>query len=193
MWNYKTFGIPDEEFIRGKVPMTKEEVRTITISKLRLQEDHTVVDIGAGTGSLSIEAALVCKRGRVISIERKEEGIDLIKKNMEKFHINNLIPINGKAIEALNDIDFFHRAIIGGSGGQLEEIVRMCHEKLVDGGILVVNAITIETLYNSIKFMEKEGFEKIETICVNISRGDKLGNYTLMKGLNPIYIITGRK
>ncbi|MCT4593027.1 MAG: precorrin-6Y C5,15-methyltransferase (decarboxylating) subunit CbiT [Anaeromicrobium sp.] len=173
--------------------MTKEEVRTITISKLRLQEDHTVVDIGAGTGSLSIEAALVCKRGRVISIERKEEGIDLIKKNMEKFHINNLIPINGKAIEALNDIDFFHRAIIGGSGGQLEEIVRMCHEKLVDGGILVVNAITIETLYNSIKFMEKEGFEKIETICVNISRGDKLGNYTLMKGLNPIYIITGRK
>lgn len=193
MWEYNTSGIPDDEFIRGKVPMTKEEIRSITISKLRLKKEHKVVDIGAGTGSISIEAALVCNEGQVISIERNQEGIDLIKKNAEKFSLDNMKIIHSKAVDALNEIQSFNRAIIGGSGGQLREIIELCKKKLSKEGLVVINAVTIDTVYNSIKFLEEEGFKNIESICVNVSRGEKLGRYTLMKGLNPIYIISAIK
>ncbi|MBB6214598.1 cobalt-precorrin-6B (C15)-methyltransferase [Anaerosolibacter carboniphilus] len=191
-WKYKTPGIPDDVFVRGKVPMTKEEVRAVTISKLRLQDDHIVVDVGAGTGSIAIEAAHICSKGKVIAIERNEEGIRLIQENCNQLQVEMEI-LHGNAAEKLKGISVFDRVVIGGSGGELEEIVRLCYERLTSGGRVVVNSITVETLYESIQFLEGTGFVDIDVVSVSVAKGRKAGRYTLMEALNPIYIISAEK
>ncbi|MBF8983573.1 precorrin-6Y C5,15-methyltransferase (decarboxylating) subunit CbiT [Lutibacter sp. B2] len=191
-WTYKTSGIPDNLFIRGKVPMTKEEIRAITMSKLRLKEDSIVVDVGAGTGSISIEAAHISNKGKVIAIEKNPEGIELIKQNAKQFDVKIEV-VNGFATEKIKEIEKIDRVIIGGSGGELKEILRLCYERLTPSGVCVINCITIETIYESIKFLEEEGFVDMDVISVNVSRGKRVGRYTLMEGLNPIYIISATK
>ncbi|QEK11814.1 precorrin-6Y C5,15-methyltransferase (decarboxylating) subunit CbiT [Crassaminicella thermophila] len=191
-WKFKTPGIPDKFFIRGNVPMTKEEVRAVTLSKLRLRKDSIMVDVGAGTGSIAIEAAHVCTNGEVIAIEKNSEGIELIKQNSEKFGVYLKI-LHGNAAECLKEINKFDRVIIGGSGGELEEIIKICYEKLTTEGICVINCITIETLYESMKYLKEIGFSMIDVVSVNVSRGKLVGRYTLMEALNPIYIISGIK
>ncbi|MFT9493682.1 precorrin-6Y C5,15-methyltransferase (decarboxylating) subunit CbiT [Anaerosolibacter sp.] len=191
-WVYRTPGIPDDAFVRGKVPMTKEEVRAVTISKLRLKDNHIVVDVGAGTGSIAIEAAHICTNGKVIAIERNEEGIQLIHENCNQFQVEMEV-IHGNAAEKLKRIPSFDRVIVGGSGGELEEVMGLCYERLTLGGRVVVNSITVETLYESIKFLESTGFVEIDVVSVSIARGRKAGRYTLMEALNPIYIVSAEK
>lgn len=191
-WKFKTAGIPDELFIRGNVPMTKEEVRAVTISKLRLKEDSIMVDVGAGTGSIAIEAAHVCINGEVIAIEKNLEGIELIKQNSEKFDVHLKI-LHGNASTCLKEIHTFDRVMIGGSGGELKEIIQICYEKLTTEGICVINCITIETVYEALKYLKEIGFSMIDVVSVNVSRGKSVGRYTLMEALNPIYIISGTK
>ncbi len=112
-------GISDDEFIRGKVPMTKQEIRVLTMVKAHISESDIVWDIGAGTGSMSIEAARLAPSGTVYAIERNAEGTDLIRQNMAKFGIDNITVIDGEAPDALKDIEDCDSVIIGGSGSRL--------------------------------------------------------------------------
>jgi len=128
-------GIDDELFIRGKVPMTKQEVRMITLCKAAIKENDIVLDIGAGTGSLSIEAALMAVQGHVYAVERNPEAVGLIKQNAVKFKVTaNVSIIEGLAPDALKGIDNYDVVFIGGSGGNLEEILDVVSAHINPGG-----------------------------------------------------------
>lgn len=193
MNDYITYGIPDQEFIREDVPMTKEEIRTISISKLRLKEGDIVIDIGAGTGSISIEIARILKKGYVYSIEKEEKAIKLIKDNCKKFKIKNIKIIEGEAPETLKEIKNINRIIIGGSGGRLNEILEWVETNLKKGGRIVINAITLDTLKNSEKFLEEKKYKDIEIIQVAISKFKEAGNSKMLKANYPVFIISGKK
>ena len=183
-----SFGIPDEQFIRGKVPMTKEEIRVITLSKLQLQEDSVILDVGAGTGSISIECALIARRGKVYAIEVVDEGIELIKKNMEKFSVDNIIPIQGMAPKAFEGIRNVDRMIIGGSRGNIAEILQWAEENLNDNGVIVANFITIENLYVFIEALKQKKY-KYEITQVTLAKSKVINDITMMQGLNPVFIV----
>lgn len=184
--------IVDNEFIRGNVPMTKQEIRAISIAKLNLKEDSVLVDIGAGTGSVSIEAATYLKNGKVYAVEKKIEGIELIKLNIKKFGIKNLEVIQCTAPEDLQ-VEKFDKMFIGGSGGNMEEIIKYFLKNSLSKSTLVINVISLETLSEIIKIFEKYRFENVEIVNISVSRGKKIGKYTMMTGENPIYIISAEK
>lgn len=185
----ETHGIKDEEFIRGKAPMTKEEVRTVSLSKLRLTEDSVCYDVGAGTGSLSIEMALRAHQGKVWAIEKKEDAVELIRQNKVKFAADNLEIIEGLAPEALKDLPVPTHAFIGGSSGNLKEIVQILIEKNPQVRI-VINCITLETVSEALETAKKFGFEENEIVQLSAARSKAIGRYHMMMGENPIYIIT---
>lgn len=172
--------------------MTKEEVRALTISKLRLKKDSIVYDIGAGTGSLTIEAGLIANEGEVWSIERKIEGIDLIEKNINKFKLDNINVISGEAPQALEGLPSANRVIIGGSGGRLAEILEIVDQNLKPEGRIVVNAITLETLLDAKQNLLDLNYE-LDIVTVNITRTKEVGDYYMLEGQNPVYIIAGER
>ncbi|ATW28127.1 precorrin-6Y C5,15-methyltransferase (decarboxylating) subunit CbiT [Candidatus Formimonas warabiya] len=190
-WNYSTPGIPEHYFKRGKVPLTKTEVRVIALAKMRLQPDSLVLDVGCGTGSITVEAALHCPKGRVWAVDMDEEAVQLSRENAEKFDLSNVEIIQGPAPECLPDLNF-DRIFIGGASNQLEEVVRYAKEHLAVNGILVANTILLDSTYKILKLLEEHGFKEMECICVNISRGEKHSGW-MMKALNPIYIISAVK
>lgn len=167
-WDFATPGIPDKLFSRGSAPMTKEEIRVITLSKARIKEDSTVYDIGAGTGSISIEAALLAKNGRVFAIEKNPERISLIRKNVKKFRVGNMEVVEGEAPEVLKALPKADRIIIGGSGGRIRSILMKCNEKLKSGGRVVINAVKLETLRTSAEVLKKLKYNfRITQVSVN--------------------------
>ncbi|WP_418627164.1 precorrin-6Y C5,15-methyltransferase (decarboxylating) subunit CbiT [Anaerosinus sp.] len=186
-------GIPDHEFIRGKTPMTKEEIRILTIAKAQINPDSIIWDVGAGTGSLSIEAALSALNGHVYAIERNREGIDLIQQNAAKFKAKNLTAILGEAPSALLDLPSCDVAFIGGSGGKLSEILTFIDDKLKVGGRLIINAITIETMYEALQFLKETENYSYNTFSAQITRFDAIGRYHMGKAQNPITIISCTK
>lgn len=188
-WTYKTTGIPDEAFIRGKVPMTKSEVRAITLSKLKLDGNHQVLDIGAGTGSVTIECAHIASG--VIAVERNEEGVGLIRDNAKHFALNNIQAIQGLAPSACPD-QLFDRIFIGGSGGNIEAIIGYCKSHLNESGILVANTVTIENTYKIMNLLEENGFKDVEVVQVQVSRSKKVGQVHMMMAENMIAVISGR-
>lgn len=193
MNNKLHLGIEDEEFIRGKVPMTKSEVRAVTISKLRLSNDSTIMDIGAGTGSISIEAALYAGLGKVYAIERNDEGIKLIKENMKKFNVTNLELIHGLAPDDLPTEIKFDAIIIGGTGGNMELILKYASQHLKSGGRLVLNLITIENMYKALQYIKENDFENKDLVQMSVSKGRFIKDITMMESNNPIYIISATK
>ena len=139
------FGIEDSEFIRGKVPMTKAEIRAMVMVKAAIQDNDIVADIGAGTGSLTIEAALCAKSGKVFAIEKNPEGIQLIKQNAEKFGYQNIIAIEGSAPDAMDGLPPLDVIIIGGTSGNMHKILDNAENLLKKGGRIVLTAVTAET------------------------------------------------
>ena len=154
-----THGIPDEEFIRGKAPMTKEEVRSVSLSKLRLTEDSICCDVGAGTGSVSVEMALRADQGQVFAIEKKEEAAALLEENKQKFAVDNLEIIKGEAPQALENLPAPTHAFIGGSSGNLKEIVALLLGKNPQVRI-VINCITLETISEALDVLKEYDFQQ---------------------------------
>ena len=181
--------IDDEEFLRGKVPMTKQEIRILTLAKARLNIDSIAVDIGAGTGSITIEAAQLAPRGKIFALERKSDAVELIKRNVEKFSVDNVTIINAEAPDGLDTLPALDAAIIGGSGGKLDAILDTLNSKLKVGGRVVVNAITIQTAASAVEYFRAHDWT-YETIQVQITRFERVGSYDMAKALNPVYIIT---
>ena len=185
-------GIPDEEFIRGNVPMTKAEIRAMVMVKARISETDVVCDVGAGTGSLSIEAALCAPRGRVYAIERNAEGISLISENAKKFGVENIEIIHGSAPEAMADLPHQDVVLIGGSGGNLHDILRTVDEKLSPGGRIVLTAVTVETTEEIVREFSARDYD-FEGFQMQVNRLRKLGHYHLYDPLSPIFIFTAQK
>ncbi len=188
-----SLGIPDEEFIRGKVPMTKQEIRILTIAKARIKPDSVVCDVGAGTGSISIEAALQAKDGVVYAIERNPDGIELIKENALKFGVYNLKVIEAYAPEGMEALPKLDAVIIGGSGSNLPIILDVVDKKLIPGGRIVMNCITIQTIAQCVEYMRKREDYTYEAIQVQVSQLEQVGPYDMAKANNPIYIVTCEK
>ena len=185
-WNGS--GLPDEAFLRGNVPMTKEEVRALALSKLRLAERHVVWDVGAGTGSVSVECALSCPAGRVFAVEKKEEALALLEENRERFHAANLSIVGGTAPEALKDLPAPDRVFIGGTSGELGEILDVIFDKNPAARV-VCTAVTLETVAEAAKlFAHMEGADMVQ---VSATRTRSAGRYHLMDAQNPVWFFSG--
>ncbi|MDR3160521.1 MAG: precorrin-6y C5,15-methyltransferase (decarboxylating) subunit CbiE [Spirochaetaceae bacterium] len=184
------YSLGDEAFIRGEVPMTKEEVRTVVLSKLRLEPESVAWDIGAGTGSVSCEMALRAFRGRVYAVEQNPQGVSLIEQNRAKLGISNLEVRLGVAPEALGDLPPPDRVFIGGSSGRLDRIIASVTARNPRVR-LVITAVTLETLTEAFSLMKKYAPSGAEFVQIAAARGTRLGAYTLMKALDPVYIISG--
>ncbi|MCD7928010.1 MAG: precorrin-6y C5,15-methyltransferase (decarboxylating) subunit CbiE [Oscillospiraceae bacterium] len=182
-------GLPDSAFQRGKVPMTKEEVRALAVSKLRLRNRDVVWDVGAGTGSVSVECALRLPEGRIYAVERKAEAVSLICQNRDKFHLSNLHLTEGEAPACLENLPAPDRVFVGGSGGQLRGIVAAALEKNADVRI-VVSAVTLETLTAALDVMKEFHFQETEVVQVSVSKAAPVGGYRMMKAENPVYLIS---
>ncbi len=195
MWNFKTPGIPDELFERTeKVPITKEEVRVIQISKARLRPGQLVYDVGCGSGSISIEAAIqVESSGKVLAIDYDENAIELTKKNVEKFGLSNVSLIHGNAKEKITELEPADAIFIGGTGKDTAEIVELCQDKLKAGGRIVIGTILIETLYTILQLLDKLQFDSVDITQVTISKSRKTSTGTMMLARNPVTIISATK
>jgi len=195
MWNYKTPGIPDDFFERAeKVPITKEEVRAIQLSKARLNPGQTVFDIGCGSGSISIEASIqVENSGNVIAIDYDSNAIELTKKNIKKFGVSNVSVIFGNAKEKILDLGTADVIFIGGTGGDTKEIVELCQDKIKPGGRIVIGIILIETLYAVIDILDKLKFDSVDITQVTISKSKKTTKGTMMLARNPVTIVSATK
>ena len=195
MWNFKTAGTPDEQFERAeKVPITKEEVRVIQISKARLKPGQTVYDIGCGSGSISIEASLqVESSGKVLAVDYDENAIELTKKNIRKFDLSNISVIYGNAKEKIQELEDADAIFIGGTGGDTKEIIEISQNKLKPGGRIVIGIILIETLYSVLQVLDKLKFESVDITQVTISKSRKTSKGTMMLARNPVTIISATK
>ena len=195
MWNFKTPGIPDEQFERTeKVPITKEEVRVIQISKARLRPGQLVYDIGCGSGSISVEAAIqVESTGKVLAIDYDENAIELTKKNIKKFGLSNVSLIYGNAKEKITELEPADAIFVGGTGKDTAEIVELCQDKLKAGGRIVIGTILIETLYTVLQVLDKLQFDSVDITQVTISKSRKTSTGTMMLARNPVTIISATK
>lgn len=184
-----THGLPDEAFIRDKVPMTKEEIREVSICKLRLERDSIIYDVGAGSGSLSVEMALTAYAGKVYAIEKNPEAVNLLRKNRQKFGADNMEIVEGYAPESLEELPAPTHAFIGGSSGNLKEICELLLKKN-PGVRLVMNAITLETVGEALQVLKELPVEHQEIVQMTVSRSREVGRYHMMMGQNPVYIIS---
>jgi len=195
MWKHSTPGIPDELFERiEEVPITKEEVRVIQISKARLSPGQIVYDIGCGSGSVSIEAALQVKpTGKVFSIDFDPKAIELTKKNLEKFQISNITVIFGNATEKISELPIADAIFIGGTGGDTKDILKLCEGKLKSGGRIVIGTILLETLVAVLATIEKLKFSSIDVTQITVSKSRKTSTGTMMLARNPVTVISATK
>ena len=186
---YGAPALPDSAFGRGAVPMTKEEVRALVVSKLRIAAGHTVWDVGAGTGSVSIEAARAAYRGCVFAIERNPDALRLIQANRDKLGAANLVLVEGGAPSALAGLPVPDRVFIGGSSGNLDAIIEAALAANAAARVCIT-AVTLETMSAALSCLRERGIEDADIVQVQVSRARTAGACHLMQAENPVYIIT---
>lgn len=187
---YSAPGLPDGAFLRGKVPMTKEEVRALAVSKLRLERDHVLWDVGAGTGSVSVEGALALPAGRVFAVERKSEALALLEENKKKFGVTNLEIVPGTAPEALEALPAPDRVFLGGTAGRMEDILRLALGKN-PAVRFVVTAVTLETLSEVLRCFAALDLADVDMVQIAATRTRQAGAYHLMDAQNPVWLASG--
>lgn len=191
------FGLPDDAFVRSSagetaVPMTKSEVRAVSLAKLMLQEDSVVYDVGAGTGSVSVEMASICKNGHVYAIECKAGAAGLVRENARRFSSYNISVVEGFAPQAFAELPAPTHAFIGGTSGNMREIIEALLEKNPEVRV-VVNAIALESMAELTRAIKELGFDETELVQLSVAKAKRLGNYHLMSGQNPITVAVLQK
>jgi len=196
MWSCKTPGIPDEMFLQSEdVPgPTKEEIRVLTVSKARLREGSVVVDVGCGTGGLTVEAARqVAPKGKVFALDEDAKAVELTTANVARFGVQgNVQVIQGKAPDALLSLPEADAVLLGGSKS-LRVVLQFVHQKLKKNGRVVVNAILLETAYAALDEIKKLGFKEVDVVTVFVAKGKTVSSGTMMLARNPITVISATK
>lgn len=180
---YRLIGIPDSEFIRGDVPMTKSEVRAAVISKLKIPHNAVCWDIGSGTGSVSVEMAVWAESGKVYAVEKDHEAAALTIANSKKFGCDNIISVEGAAPEVLMELPAPDCVFIGGSSGKISEICEICFEKNPRANI-IITAVSLETLSEAQRILQS-----CEVTELSVTRTIKRGSHTMLRAENPVFII----
>ena len=186
-------GIPDDEFLRGDIPMTKREIRMCALALAAIASSDIVWDIGAGTGSLTVESALQAGQGKVYAVEKEPDGCRLIRENAERFGAANIEVLCAEAPDALLGLPSPDVVWVGGSGGRLDEILSIGFEALRPGGRLIVLSILTETLQGTLDHVKETPLISYEACGLQITRLEPVGKRHMMRSLNPIYIIVCRK
>ena len=193
LWRYDTPGIPDELFERSEqVPITKEEVRAITIGKLRLKEGFTAIDVGCGSGSLTVEICNQIRSGTAYAIDFDEKAVELTKLNLGRFKFKAEV-ILSDAQDALPKLPQVNAIVIGGTWGNTRKIIEMAISKLQTNGRLVINTILIESAYDALSTLYDAKLEEIDVTQVIISKSKKVTTGTMMLARNPVLIISATK
>ena len=195
MWTAKTPGIPDKLFDRDEnVPITKEEVRVVQISKARLKPGMIVYDIGCGSGSISVEAAhQVEESGHVHAVDYDAKAVELTKKNLEKFNLANVSVILGNAKEKISELPNADAVFIGGTGTDTNEIMHICQDKLKSGGRIVIGMILIETIFSVLSSIKELDFDSVDITQVTIAKSRRTTTGTMMLARNPVTVLSATK
>ncbi|MBQ9487565.1 MAG: precorrin-6Y C5,15-methyltransferase (decarboxylating) subunit CbiT [Selenomonadaceae bacterium] len=187
-------GIKDEEFLRGeKIPMTKREVRILTLALARVGGAEIIADIGAGTGSLSIEAAKFSPDSNIFAVEKNPDAVEFLKKNVKKFSADNVTIIHAEASEVLKNFSQIEVALIGGSGGKIEQILDAVNKKLKVAGRIAANFIAIQNLSICLEWLRRHKNYHYEVMQVQVNHLQKVGSYDMARAANPIYILIAEK
>ena len=193
LWDYRTPGIPDELFERTEeVPITKEDIRTIAISKLRLREGHSAIDVGCGSGSITVELCLQTN-GKVYAVDFDEKAVELTKINLQKFGVKAEEVILGKAQDVLPKLSEVDAVIVGGTWGDTKQVIELAVSRLKKGGRIVIDTIVIETMYQVLTAVNELELKEIDITQVIISKARKVTTGTMMLARNPVMIISATK
>jgi cobalt-precorrin-6B (C15)-methyltransferase len=193
LWDYRTPGIPDEMFDRlEQVPITKEDVRALVISKLRLKKNSSAIDVGCGSGSITVEICLQTKGDKVYAIDSDEKAVDLTRRNLLKFDAKAEV-IFSKAQDILPLLPHVDAIVIGGTSGEVEKIISMCIERLNRGGRIVIDTVLIETMYKAVTTINQANLEEVDITQAIIAKARKVVTGTMMLARNPIMIISATK
>jgi cobalt-precorrin-6B (C15)-methyltransferase len=193
LWDYRTPGIPDELFDRtDEVPITKEDIRAIAISKLRLKEGHSAIDVGCGSGSITVELCLQTK-GKVYAIDFDEKAVELTKKNLQKFGVKAEEVMLAKAQDVLPKLPQVDAIIVGGTWGDAKQVIELALGRLKKGGRIVIDTILIETMYQALAAVNEIELNEIDITQITISKARKVTTGTMMLARNPVMIISATK
>ncbi|MCS7030462.1 MAG: precorrin-6Y C5,15-methyltransferase subunit CbiT [Gloeomargarita sp. SKYG116] len=193
-WPYVTAGIPDDAFERlPGIPMSKRESRVLILSQLCLQKNSVVWDIGAGTGTIAVESALLCSEGQVIAIERDEDVVGLIERNAERFQIKNMSIVAGHAPDCLSDISPRPDRICLEGGRPVDVVLRAAWSYLKNGGRIVTATDSLEAFYSLMQTLSALQARKVEVIQSAVNRLETRGMQRVLVALDPIFILSGEK